>query len=515
MRVLVLVFWTVRLQITADRLTSVVVKEGESVVLPCDTGIPSAHGRCNTTYWIVSSTPYNYPVSDGKVIKQLSEKLSLTDDCSLLMKKVTTSDSGRYYCRQDSSGHNDALVYLSTVRLSEQKEVDGVTLTCAVTVGDHPNLRVECGSVDGTDSWTSQFQCSIRFPSSVLHNNPDYRRLFVCNVSSKLRDEDAQTFTFRIPSTDETQSLKLMVRDGGHVSLPCKALLSPDEDADADWFFTADPSSPEVKLLSRREKTNNDRPELSVTQEFSLVLEKVTVKDFGQYTCRINQPARSSLVQLSVINIYAVDDTKLACSVLSFKACGHSVEWLIKGAEGQVSQDGCSAQLTFTTPLTNHHGCFTCRVNDSSNVALYYFGPPSCEGAVSAPVLQDPHWWIYLAVAVAVGVGVTVILLTAIIVVCQRKHKGLRPQTDNVTETVPVTTSPTATSHSTQDLEDGICYASVSYTQRAKTKEKTHMMIERDDVDDDVNTVTYSAVKTFSSRDNAPDSGSLYASAKC
>lgn len=86
------------------------------------------------------------------------------------------------------------------------------------------------------------------------------------------------------------------------MSLPCKALLSPDEDADADWFFTADPSSPEVKLLSRREKTNNDRPELSVTQEFSLVLEKVTVKDFGQYTCRINQPARSSLVQLSVIN---------------------------------------------------------------------------------------------------------------------------------------------------------------------------------------------------------------------
>lgn len=82
-----------------------------------------------------------------------------------------------------------------------------------------------------------------------------------------------------------------------------------------------------------------------------------------------------------VPSVYAVDDTKLACSVLSFKACGHSVEWLIKGAEGQVSQDGCSAQLTFTTPLTNHHGCFTCRVNDSSNVALYYFGPPSCEGA--------------------------------------------------------------------------------------------------------------------------------------
>ncbi|KAI3364577.1 hypothetical protein L3Q82_011367 [Scortum barcoo] len=54
----------------------------------------------------------------GGGAKSKSDRLSVTANCSLVIKKVTVEDVGRYFCQQYKSGQQqglDALVYLSLV----------------------------------------------------------------------------------------------------------------------------------------------------------------------------------------------------------------------------------------------------------------------------------------------------------------------------------------------------------------------------------------------------------------
>ena len=81
--------------------------------------------KCDSTTWIFVGSGSTAAVElirlgqIGEKAKAKSDRLSVTANCSLVIKKVTVEDVGRYFCQQyDRSGQKqgqDSLVYLSVV----------------------------------------------------------------------------------------------------------------------------------------------------------------------------------------------------------------------------------------------------------------------------------------------------------------------------------------------------------------------------------------------------------------
>ena len=89
--------------------------------MPCN----NAMGNCEDTTWLFrDSRESTAMLTEGgqihKGAKAKSDRLSVTDTCSLGIKKVTEEDAGQYFCRKyNRSGeqrtYQDSGVYLSVV----------------------------------------------------------------------------------------------------------------------------------------------------------------------------------------------------------------------------------------------------------------------------------------------------------------------------------------------------------------------------------------------------------------
>lgn len=82
--------------------------------------------KCNSTSWLASRSGESAKqlvnlgqISKSEIPKSRSDRLSVTESCSLVIKNISVEDVGRYTCRQfNKSGKQqgeDALVYLSVV----------------------------------------------------------------------------------------------------------------------------------------------------------------------------------------------------------------------------------------------------------------------------------------------------------------------------------------------------------------------------------------------------------------
>ncbi|XP_067429398.1 uncharacterized protein [Thunnus thynnus] len=148
----------------------------------------------------------------GKRAKAKSDRLSVTGNCSLVIKKVTVEDVGDYTCRQFKSGQQgqDSRVFLSVVTMTEHKDTDKVTLNCSVLT------YREC---EQTSKWVyeghdwdvntqhmkeSQSSCfaTVMFTASHLAETSKYSKLFKCNVTDKNTGK-VQLFAFSPQSSGE------------------------------------------------------------------------------------------------------------------------------------------------------------------------------------------------------------------------------------------------------------------------------------------------------------------------
>ncbi|XP_068565178.1 uncharacterized protein [Cebidichthys violaceus] len=195
----------------------VTVRDGDEVTLPCNSLIDDQQ-NCDSTVWVFIDSRRTLPVvvlvRDGKIVeaaKAKSDRLSVSEKCSLVIKKVTDEDGSLYYCRQFRSEQQqgpDAGVLLSVVTMTEHKNKDKVMLKCSVSTYlkcDHTVKWLLQGQVvdkDNKDLKTSQSSCSasLTFLTSHFISTSRFNSL-KCQVT---RGDKVQQFSFRNSPSGET-----------------------------------------------------------------------------------------------------------------------------------------------------------------------------------------------------------------------------------------------------------------------------------------------------------------------
>ncbi|XP_030577463.1 cell wall integrity and stress response component 2-like [Archocentrus centrarchus] len=354
--------------------------------------------------------------------------------------------------------------------------------------------------------------------------------------------------------------LSFTVRDGDEVTLPCGNVIRNHQNCDTTtWIFSDSRRSPTVELVTLgqiREKAKSDR--LSVTADCSLIIKKVTVEDVGSYTCRQfrgsprRQEGQDAVVLLSVVIMTEqkkADQVTLSCSVSIYERCKHRVKWIHNSEDLnraysnlRTSQFSCSATVTFLNHNTHISSYdFNCSVTTEDNkVQLFPFSPRSSDTSSSSSsstssstsssstsssstslstsspssittsssitvildnhqTLNGPVWPYILAAVILVALLIIAVILMRLKRLKANKTKGNADLNSN-----PAVTQ--CTSETTQERaepEDGVSYASISYTKNPHSGNKG----KHDD--DEGGTVTYSTVKAAST-----EPSSLYATIK-
>ncbi|KAM6905995.1 uncharacterized protein PEZ65_017310 isoform 2-T2 [Lycodopsis pacificus] len=202
---------------TGQRFLFVTVRDGDEATLPCNSEMYGSQ-NCDSTAWIFDAPRSRQAVRlvrDGQIdeaAKDKSDRMSVSEKCSLVIKNVKDEDVGRYYCRQFRSGQQqgpDAPVLLSVVTMTEHEDGDEVTLRCSVSTYrgcDHTVKWLLQGpdvEEDDKDFNTSQSVCSASLTFLTSHFIYTSRfNSFQCEVT---RGDKVQQFSFRnSPSGDDT-----------------------------------------------------------------------------------------------------------------------------------------------------------------------------------------------------------------------------------------------------------------------------------------------------------------------
>ncbi|XP_050927637.1 uncharacterized protein LOC108887450 isoform X1 [Lates calcarifer] len=347
-----------------------------------------------------------------------------------------------------------------------------------------------------------------------------------------------------------------IVRVGDEFTLPCVNAKEDQNKCDSTcWVVRYLLTQAETELVSfgqidgnRLSKSKSDR--LSLTENCSLVIKKVTDEDAGLYGCRTKQQGQDknsrSVVHLSVVTMTEQknrDQVTLYCSVRTRYHCRHTVKWLYEGKDVATDDKGlwtssssCRASVTFLTSRYIYKSTsklFSCEVTDVYNEQQFTFSlqsspeksgddstttttttasptsdastKPTGDDTTTATIrnsvkpgvtttatttsdasTKPKDWWWFVIVAV----GVLVLLMIAIAVFKRKRAKGNKTQMDE----------------NTADPEDGVPYASISYSRKTKSKAQ---VLGKDDEDD---AVTYSTVRASpSSAGASADLSNLYA----
>ncbi|XP_075315905.1 uncharacterized protein LOC142375644 [Odontesthes bonariensis] len=133
-------FLILMLQFTAaavgQSLHKLTVRVGDDVSLPCYS-VTRPQQNCESSTWMFSYKMGAVTLFEhGQIHREAaakSDRLSVTANCSLVIKKVTDEDDGRYTCRQFISGEQgpDSEVDLSVINSKDEKTTKSEFVTSA------------------------------------------------------------------------------------------------------------------------------------------------------------------------------------------------------------------------------------------------------------------------------------------------------------------------------------------------------------------------------------------------
>ncbi|XP_030262213.1 uncharacterized protein LOC115574676 isoform X2 [Sparus aurata] len=251
--------------VTGQSVSFFTVRVLRKVILPCDDMI-EGQNKCDSTTWLFTgskSTSAVELVTHGQIGEnaQAKDRLSVTKNCSLVIKNVTVDDAGHYTCRQYKSRgaqrSSDSVVHLSVVSMTQHKDTDKVTLTCSVSTYEPCRHTVKWlyegkeVDKDNRDVTTSQPLCSASVRVLTYHHiyKSEFKYL-KCSVTDG--DKEQQLFPFRLQSsgnkpgeettTTTTSTTTTTTSDDASTELPAITATNspPTNDASTkpiDWWW--------------------------------------------------------------------------------------------------------------------------------------------------------------------------------------------------------------------------------------------------------------------------------------
>lgn len=223
-----LCFMFCRLPTAVTGLRSILIRDGDDVTLPCDNVIDDQFS-CNATTWVFIDSSENRLVeliAHGKTCESvISKTISVSGNCSLVIKKVTVEHVNRYTCQQYKSGER-------------QGEDSPISLTVVTSEYLHPSLITEALQYF---LWDSFFNSLTSSP--VTEHEEDDEVTVNCSLSSYkgckgevkwlFNDQDAKdqpyvttssspcraTASFKSQDLLKTKSLQCEVSDGSNRQL--------------------------------------------------------------------------------------------------------------------------------------------------------------------------------------------------------------------------------------------------------------------------------------------------------
>ncbi|XP_025755075.1 uncharacterized protein LOC109194802 [Oreochromis niloticus] len=138
-------------------------QRGHDVTLPCKNVIQGQH-NCISTTWLFSDSSSSvelFNLGQKKQVKAKSDRLSLSADCSLVIKKVTDQDVGRYTCRQfktptGSQEGPDFMIHLSVINkpaTTKSTTVEFTTKTSSTRKSTTTTTSEGTSNNPGDQSW--------------------------------------------------------------------------------------------------------------------------------------------------------------------------------------------------------------------------------------------------------------------------------------------------------------------------------------------------------------------------
>ncbi|KAL7388149.1 hypothetical protein ABVT39_008121 [Epinephelus coioides] len=181
---------------------------GDEVTLSCE-NVTHDQDNCDSATWLFSDGGNSVTLFEhGKIHREAeakSDRLSVTTNCSLVIKKVTREDVGHYTCRQFRSGRqvSDSDVHLSDDYMTEDKNNNWVVLYCSVwTYEQCPHTVKWLYEGNQNDLETSQSTCSafVTFTTSDFNQKLKYSELLKCEVTDG-HTKEVHQFTFSPPQS--------------------------------------------------------------------------------------------------------------------------------------------------------------------------------------------------------------------------------------------------------------------------------------------------------------------------
>ncbi|CAI5684508.1 unnamed protein product [Oreochromis niloticus] len=218
-------FLLLMLQITAETTPQTLssfraARAGHDIILSCENVIDGQH-NCDYTTWMFTGSRNTASVElvvHGQInenVKAEYTRLSVTANCSLLIKKVKAEDVGGYTCRQYKTRGGpaedpDFTVYLSVINMTEHENNDKVIVNCSVLTHGHCRLTVEWlheGEKKISDVEIKPGSCSVTvtFKRSHRDQKSQFYKSLKCKVTDKHTKEE-QLFPFKLKSSGKEKT---------------------------------------------------------------------------------------------------------------------------------------------------------------------------------------------------------------------------------------------------------------------------------------------------------------------